>query len=106
MFARMVIQKIKNLNPPGRFLKQNPNTGAWYEIGDKKAILKTRQALREGAPEIEKLLKNGAVVAKMVSFSTCPPKVGILRLDSANNIFSGSHLNIIESRRIVWTLYQ
>lgn len=65
MFARMVIQKIKNLKPPGRFLKQDPNTGLWFDIGEKKAILKTRQALREGAPEIEKLLKNGQIVAKM-----------------------------------------
>ncbi len=69
MFARMVIQKVKNLNPPGRFLKQDPRTGLWYDIGEKKAILKTRQALREGAPEIEKLLKNGEVTAKMVSFN-------------------------------------
>lgn len=65
VFARLVIQKIKNLNPPGRFLKQSPETGLWYNIGDKRAILKTRQALREGAPDIEKQLKTGLIMATM-----------------------------------------
>jgi hypothetical protein len=33
----------------GRFLKQDPD-GAWFDIGDFKAIKKVSQALREGAP--------------------------------------------------------
>mmetsp|Transcript_18887 Transcript_18887/g.44251 ORF Transcript_18887/g.44251 Transcript_18887/m.44251 type:complete len:436 (+) Transcript_18887:509-1816(+) len=42
------------MNPPGRFLKQDPNSKLWNDIGEKKALDKTRQALREGAPELLK----------------------------------------------------
>lgn len=51
-YARMVVDAIRNLNPPGRFLKQDSETKLWFDIGDKKAIDKARQALREGAPDI------------------------------------------------------
>lgn len=40
------------MNPPGRFLKQDPMTKLWSDIGKKTALAKTRQALREGAPEL------------------------------------------------------
>ena len=42
------------MNPPGRFLKQDPTTKLWSDIGKKKALDKTRQALREGAPTMLK----------------------------------------------------
>jgi hypothetical protein len=54
MFSRMIVDEICNRTPPGRFLKQDNATKMWCEIGDKKALDKTRQALREGAPEILK----------------------------------------------------
>ena len=53
-FSRTIVDAIKARNPPGRFLKQDATTKLWYDIGDKKALDKTRQALREGAPEIVK----------------------------------------------------
>mmetsp|Transcript_11313 Transcript_11313/g.32492 ORF Transcript_11313/g.32492 Transcript_11313/m.32492 type:complete len:169 (+) Transcript_11313:113-619(+) len=53
-FSRMIVDEIKNRHPPGRFLKQDGATKLWYDIGEKKALDKTRQALREGAPEIMK----------------------------------------------------
>jgi len=53
-FSRMIVDEIRSRNPPGRFLKQDPVTKLWYDIGEKKALDKTRQALREGAPEIMK----------------------------------------------------
>lgn len=53
-FSRMIVDEIRSRNPPGRFLKQDPTTKLWYDIGEKKALDKTRQALREGAPEIMK----------------------------------------------------
>lgn len=53
-FSRMIVDEIRSRNPPGRFLKQDPATKLWYDIGEKKALDKTRQALREGAPEIMK----------------------------------------------------
>jgi hypothetical protein len=55
-FSRLVYEEIRALNPPGRFLKQDPNTKVWHDIGEKKALDKTRQALREGAPDIMKEL--------------------------------------------------
>ena len=53
-FSKMIYDEIRNRNPPGRFLKQDPSTKLWYDIGEKKALDKTRQALREGAPELMK----------------------------------------------------
>jgi hypothetical protein len=55
-FSKMIVDEIKILNPPGRFLKQDPKTKLWYDIGEKKSLDKTRQALREGAPVIMKEL--------------------------------------------------
>jgi hypothetical protein len=53
-FSRTIVDEVKNQIPPGRFLKQDGATKLWYDIGEKKALDKTRQALREGAPEIMK----------------------------------------------------
>jgi hypothetical protein len=53
-FSRMIVEEIRARNPPGRFLKQDHATKLWMDIGEKKALDKTRQALREGAPEIMK----------------------------------------------------
>jgi hypothetical protein len=55
-FSRVIYNEIRRMNPPGRFLKQDPQTKLWYDIGEKKALDKTRQALREGAPDIMKVL--------------------------------------------------
>mmetsp|Transcript_16694 Transcript_16694/g.23540 ORF Transcript_16694/g.23540 Transcript_16694/m.23540 type:complete len:495 (+) Transcript_16694:257-1741(+) len=58
--ARDIVDSIRALDPPGRFLKKDakhPNT--WVEIGDRKAREKTSQALREGAPELREVVKNG-----------------------------------------------
>ncbi len=54
VFANVIVESIRSLNPPGRFLKQDKETGQWYDIGEKLTLAKTRQALREGAPVIEK----------------------------------------------------
>lgn len=58
-FSRMIVDEIGKRDPPGRFLKQDNDTKLWYDIGDKKALDKTRQALREGAPELLKDLSPG-----------------------------------------------
>jgi hypothetical protein len=58
--SKGIVQAIRNLNPPGRFLQRDELTGMWYDIGDQKAREKTSQALREGAPEIRKSLNPGA----------------------------------------------
>jgi hypothetical protein len=49
--AREIVETIRSLNPPGRFLKKDSN-GVYKDIGDRKAREKTSQALREGAPNI------------------------------------------------------
>lgn len=56
IFSQLIVDEIKQRNPPGRFLKQDLKTKLWYDIGEKKALDKTRQALREGAPDIQKEL--------------------------------------------------
>eukprot|EP00569_Conticribra_weissflogii_P014454 CAMPEP_0171417624 /NCGR_PEP_ID=MMETSP0880-20121228/40694_1 /TAXON_ID=67004 /ORGANISM="Thalassiosira weissflogii, Strain CCMP1336" /LENGTH=660 /DNA_ID=CAMNT_0011935885 /DNA_START=26 /DNA_END=2009 /DNA_ORIENTATION=+ len=57
-FSKLIYDEIRSKNPPGRFLKQDPKTKLWNDIGEKKALDKTRQALREGAPELMKELEN------------------------------------------------
>merc|ERR1719296_346468 len=58
-FSKLIVDNILSLEPPGRFLKQDPKTKLWSEIGYKKSLDKTRQALREGAPEIMKEMNLG-----------------------------------------------
>jgi hypothetical protein len=47
--AANIVHHIRSMNPPGRFLKEDSD-GAWFDIGDHKAIKKVGQALREDAP--------------------------------------------------------
>jgi hypothetical protein len=63
--SKGIVQAIRSLNPPGRFLQRDELTGLWYDIGDQKAREKTSQALREGAPEIRKTLNPGAAPASV-----------------------------------------
>ena len=58
---KLIVDRIKARNPPGRFLKQDKDSKLWFDIGEKKALDKTRQALREGAPE---LMNNGKTSSK------------------------------------------
>jgi len=50
--SRAIVEAIRKQNPPGRFLAYDRSSGFWSDIGDKKAIEKTSQALREGRPDI------------------------------------------------------
>jgi len=50
--AARIVATVRNHDPPGRFLKEDPHTGLWVEIGDERAWKKAGQALRESAPEI------------------------------------------------------
>ncbi|OEU08929.1 hypothetical protein FRACYDRAFT_249272 [Fragilariopsis cylindrus CCMP1102] len=47
-----IVNDIRTMDPPGRFLKEDKGTKLWFDIGDTKAIKKTSQALREDAPDI------------------------------------------------------
>ncbi len=55
--AGEIVDKIRSLDPPGRFLKKDRDTGYWLDIGDIRAKEKTSQALREGAPLIRRQMK-------------------------------------------------
>lgn len=49
--GRAIVRAVQGRSPPGRFLTHS-TSGQWVEIDDRKALGKTCQALREGAPEI------------------------------------------------------
>ncbi len=57
LFSYAIVQSIRSMNPPGRFLKKDQEQNVWYVIGDKEALGKTRQALREGAPKVIEAIK-------------------------------------------------
>lgn len=45
--SRCLVECIRNLNPPGRFLKKKSGSGVWEDVGDDVAREKTSQALRD-----------------------------------------------------------
>jgi hypothetical protein len=49
--AQSVINEIKQLDPPGRFLNQHPESKCWYEISYKKMMDRVRQCLRDNLPK-------------------------------------------------------
>ncbi len=57
--AASIVQHIRHMNPPGRFLKEDPD-GSWFEIGDHKAIKKVGQALREDAPDVREEMESSS----------------------------------------------
>jgi len=61
IFAKLIVKSIQELNPPGRFLSHHQNTNLWVDIGERKAMDKTRQALREDAKDVEDQLKAGTI---------------------------------------------
>ena len=52
--AQEVLGLLRAQDPPGRVLKYDNKTDEYTEVNDKKAMAKTTQALREGAPELRK----------------------------------------------------
>jgi hypothetical protein len=80
-FSKVIYDEIRARNPPGRFLKQDASSKDWYDIGEKKALDKTRQALREGAPELMKDISGDSgedtdddqvIARKKVREAVCP----------------------------------
>lgn len=58
--SRSIVAAIREQD--GRFLEKNMKTGTWQDIGDKKAIEKTSQALREGQPKLrQKMVEEGFI---------------------------------------------
>ena len=67
IFAKIVQEHIRSLNPPGRFLKRESETDPYVDVGEKMSIDKTSQALREGKPAIDKKIKSGELIIENVS---------------------------------------
>merc|ERR1719223_16552 len=57
--TKHIINEIGKRNPPGRFLKQNPENDLWDTLEIDKTLEKTSQALRENAPELRKTFFGG-----------------------------------------------
>ena len=66
VYSRIIYDKIRKLDPPGRFLKFEASVSKWRDVGEKKAIEKTRQALREGAPDLINTMQEKLSVAKLI----------------------------------------
>ena len=60
----------------GRFLKEDPVTGAWVEIGDERAVKKTGQALRESAPELRAEKQARLMLAAATAAAKASPPSG------------------------------
>jgi hypothetical protein len=49
LVAEGIVDVVRGLQPPGRFLERDQGSGLWNDIGDERAIKKAGQALREEA---------------------------------------------------------
>ncbi len=61
--AMQVVHQVQQQSPPGRFLQRDTTTSGqwWVEVSEAKALAKTTQALREGAPKIRQILRNNSM---------------------------------------------
>ena len=59
--SQSIVDRVHNLDPPGRFLIKEG--GYWREVDGAKAMAKTSQALREGAPSLRAEASANAVKA-------------------------------------------
>lgn len=61
--AMQVVSQVHQQVPvPGRFLQKDPTSNQWWvEVDEGKALAKTTQALREGAPKIRQAHQNADV---------------------------------------------
>lgn len=66
--ANEVIDLVQSLDPPGRFLTRDSSSTAgvswWMEVDEIRALAKTSQALREGAPQIRAAHKDDEPTSK------------------------------------------
>ena len=64
LIATSIVEQIRKMNPPGRFLQKDPNTQTWFDIGEEKAREKTSQALRENSKDVRIQMENEYYEAK------------------------------------------
>jgi len=57
LIAQSIVDEVRSLKPPGRFLLKDSKTNIWSDVGDEKARDKTSQALRENALTVRKQME-------------------------------------------------
>jgi hypothetical protein len=57
VISKSIVEKICSMDPPGRFLKQCPDTGEWIELSLKDAATRTSQAMAYAVRERAKQRK-------------------------------------------------
>lgn len=73
--SRSIVAAIREQN--GRFLEKNATDDNWYDIGDKKAVEKTSQALREGQPKLrQKIVELGTTAVSGGGTAANTPQYG------------------------------
>lgn len=100
--SRSIVDAVRSMNPPGRFLERCIDSGQWNDIGDRKATEKTSQALRDGAAELRKQLSEDlgdpdfmSAVFEMESSNTDDS----LNNYNANNISGKDNVNNVKATK-------
>ena len=68
-FVIEVVNQIRSLSPPGRFLRKDKETGVYFEVCNKKTVVeKTSQALRDVKLrlDVERKIESGEINVKEV----------------------------------------
>jgi len=81
--SRFIVQTIRAQR--GRFLERD-DSGLWMDIGDKKAIEKTSQALRDGAAPLRRLIAANAEKNKLCDIKSEDNTINIITKDPSNSI--------------------
>jgi hypothetical protein len=74
----------------GRFLEKNAKTCTWFDIGDKKAIEKTSQALREGQPKLKKKIAEIGSCAALIESQQLPSQYRASDAGSIDSSFNST----------------
>ena len=53
LIAQSIVGDVRNLDPPGRFLRKDPHSGSWYDVGDEEARCKTTTDLGRKAKQTD-----------------------------------------------------
>lgn len=90
--SRSIVAAIREQN--GRFLERDAKKQTWYDIGDKKAIEKTSQALREGQPKLrQKMIDSGQIAPEQSNTMEQPFGNGIYQPGSRPPSIGGGSLS-------------
>src|SRR5210317_1434040 len=64
LIATSIVDQIRNMDPPGRFLQKDADKQKWFDIGEEKSREKTSQALRENSKDVRIQMENEYYEAK------------------------------------------